>query len=92
MKGDVTYTKRNSRQATMYYKYKKDFSVSSFDDHYYSLVRSKDVVEKAVIDISRYVYYEERKKFHPAISNWSGESCYVRISRNMCEKFLASCS
>jgi hypothetical protein len=45
----------------MYYKYKKDFSVLSCGDHS-SLVQSKNVVGKAIIDTStvlRYMGYEE---------------------------------
>ncbi len=61
MKGDISHMKGESRQATMYYKFKKDFAVLSFGDHY-SLVTYQHVVGKSVIDISsvpRYACYEE---------------------------------
>ncbi len=61
VKGDVTFTKGDSKTATMHYKYRKDVAVMKFGDHY-SLVQSKDVVGKTVVDIStvpRYVCYEE---------------------------------
>jgi hypothetical protein len=61
VKGDVPFTKGDVKQATLHYKYKKDFAVLSLGDHC-SPVRSKDVVGKATIDIStvpRYVCYEE---------------------------------
>jgi hypothetical protein len=61
VKGDVTFTKGDAKTATMHYKYRKDFAVMKFGDHY-SLVRSKDVVGKTVVDIStipHYVCYKE---------------------------------
>jgi hypothetical protein len=35
VKGDVTFTKGDSKTATMHYKYRKDFAVMKFSDHYY---------------------------------------------------------
>ncbi len=61
VKGYICHMKGDSRQATLYYKYRKDFAVLSFGDHY-SLVKSQHVVGKSVIDIStvpRYAFYEE---------------------------------
>jgi hypothetical protein len=61
VKGDASHMKGDSRQATLYYKYKTDFAVHSFGDHY-SLVKAQHVVGKSVIDIStvpRYACDEE---------------------------------
>jgi hypothetical protein len=61
VKGDVTFTKGDARQATLHYKCKKDFAVLSFGEHS-SLVRSKDVAGKSTIDnssVPQYVCYEE---------------------------------
>ncbi len=59
VKGVVTFTKGDAKQATVHYKYKIDFVALSFGDHY-SLVRSEDVVGRTAIDIStvpRYVCF-----------------------------------
>jgi hypothetical protein len=52
VKGDVAFTKGDAKQATVHYKYKKDFAMLSFGDHY-SLVRSKDVVGRTAIDLAQ---------------------------------------
>jgi len=106
VKGDVTFTKGDSKTATMHYKYRKDFAVMKFGEHF-SLVRSKDVVGKTVVDIStvpRYVCYEELydairechidQEGHSGIrkTESSTRKHYVNVSRTMCEKFIAACS
>jgi hypothetical protein len=61
VKGDISHMKGDSRQASLYYKYKKDFAVLFFGGHYF-LVKSQNVVGKSVIKIStvpRYACYEE---------------------------------
>jgi hypothetical protein len=106
VKGGVTCTNGEAKQATVHYKYKKDFAVLSFGDQS-SLVRSKNVVGKATIDISTvpcYVCFEELydairqchidQKGHSGIrkTEASVKRQYVNISRGMCEKFIAACS
>jgi hypothetical protein len=106
VKGDVTFTKGDAKTATMHYKYRKDFAVMKFGDHYL-LVQSKDVVGKTGVDIStipRYVCYKELydairechidQEGHSGIRKMesSTRKHYVNVSRTMCEKFIAACS
>ncbi len=105
MKGDIRHMKGDSRQATLYYKYKKDLAVLFFGDQY-SLVKSQHVVGKSVIDfgtIPRYAFYEELhdciKQCHIDQEGHSGirktenavRKCFVNISREMCVKFINAC-
>jgi hypothetical protein len=102
VKGDRSHMKGDSRQATLYYKYKKDFAVLFFGNDY-SLVESQHTVRKSVIDIStvpRYACYEELydciKQCHIDQEGHSGirkietsvKNHFVNISREMCASSL----
>jgi hypothetical protein len=104
VKGDISHMMGDSRQATLYYKYKTDFAVLLFGDHN-ALVKSQHVAGKSVIDISivpRYACYKELW-LHKAAPHWSGGTFCIRIteasvkrhcvniSREMCEKFINVC-
>ncbi len=102
VKGNISHMMGASRQATLYYKYKKDFAVLSFGDHY-SLVKSQHVVGKSVIDIITVLKYACYVELHDCIKQChidqeghsgirkteaSVKKHFVNISREMCVKFI----